>query len=543
MARVAINYRGCAAVIGLVLVALVLTFHRLGAADVCGANEAIEGLFVQQMVEYDTLLFPVANGNEPMYKPPLFHWTATAIARALGAHLVTAEILRAPSALYAIAGVALTTAFAMGLLDLSGAILAGLVLLSSYQYVSEGRIGRVDMALAFFEALALFSFVWWLPENALASDARSNSRADDHRTAWRYLFAAALGLAVLAKGPVGAILPLFAIGVFVILERRRQDLLRIFSPGSAALAIVLGASWYVACAIGRRYGFLNRQIGSENFGRFFGSLGVMAPTYYLKPILLNSAPASLIAPIAVIAALRVRRNQSSPDVAATDSAQRTRTSVRLFAIFWIVTVGFFTIAAYKRRAYLLPLWPPTAVLIAWWLGHIAATRYGEIVRKAAFVVFGALVIFNFIYLPRKQVRDCAGDQVREIAAQINRAVARDELLFIWGVDQGPAPLLFYLDRQVPVLRGKLDDAPPGYVLVPAEMWLRHRSEAPELEPVLTAGSGSQAFILLRRGKLYGAVESAPKSFRGDRYSAYRCAERIAPCPVSVEASAVRSCSS
>jgi 4-amino-4-deoxy-L-arabinose transferase-like glycosyltransferase len=543
MARNAINSRGCAAVIGLALIALALTFHRLGAADVCGANEAIEGLFVQQMVENDALLFPVANGNEPMYKPPLFHWTATAIARALGAGVVTPEILRAPSALYAGAGVALTAGFAIGLLDLSGALLAGLVLLGSYQYVSEGRIGRVDMALTFFEALALFSFLWWLPKNDRAAGARSESRAGDHRTAWRYLFAAALGLAVLAKGPVGAILPLFAIAVFMIVERRRQDLLQIFSPGSAMLAIGLGASWYVACAIGQRYGFLNRQIGSENFGRFFGSLGVMAPTYYLKPILLNSVPASLIAPLAVIAAVRVRENEISPDSASNNSARRRRAGVRLFAIFWIATVGFFSIAAYKRRAYLLPLWPPTAVLIAWWLGHLAVNRWGELVRKAAFVVFGGLVVFNFIYLPRKQVRDCAADQVREIAAQINRAVARDELLFMWGVDQGPAPLLFYLDRQVPVLRGKLDDAPPGYVLVPADMWLRHRNEAPELEPVLTAGSGPQTLILLRRGKLYGAVESAPMSFGEDLDSDYRCAERIALCPVRVEASAVRSCSS
>ena len=39
-------------------------------------------------------------------------------------------------------------------------------------------------------------------------------------------------------------------------------------------------------------------------------------------------------------------------------------AVRLFAIFWLVTVVFFELSAFKRRAYLLPLWPASAVLLS-----------------------------------------------------------------------------------------------------------------------------------------------------------------------------------
>ena len=502
--RIPINSGGLVAVSGLALLALILTLYRLGAADVCGANEAIEGLFVQQMVEHGALLFPLANGSDPMYKPPLFHWTATALAHLLGIHSVTAFSLRLPSAVYASAGVALTVWFALSRLDLQGAVLAGLILLSSYQYVSEGRIGRVDMALTFFEALAVFSFLWWMPAKDLASGNAPVERVRDNRAALRYLFASALGLAVLAKGPVGAMLPMLAIAVFILWERRWHDIKELFSPGSAMLAFGLASSWYLACLFGRRFGFLNRQIGSENFGRFFGTLGAMAPTYYLKPILLNSFPASLLVPFAVIAALRVEKARA-PDGQGNGAGPQARDTVRLLAIFWIVTVGFFSLAAYKRRAYLLPLWPSAAVLTACWLGRLAAWRWGRIARNAAFAVFGALIIFNLVYIPSKQVRDCASDPVREIAAQINRAVARDEPLFSYGLGDTPAPLLFYLDREVPPLHGRLDDAPPGYVIVPADLWASHRREAPGLEPVLTAGSGPHALILLRRGKLYAAL--------------------------------------
>src|SRR5216684_2862500 len=120
-----------------------LSIHRLDAADVCGANEAVEGVFLQQMVEHGALLFPVENGRAPMYKPPLFHWTATALDRAAGIKKVTSFNLRITSALYATAGALLTMVFAYSVLGPSAAVLSGLILAASYQFIEEARIGRV----------------------------------------------------------------------------------------------------------------------------------------------------------------------------------------------------------------------------------------------------------------------------------------------------------------------------------------------------------------------------------------------------------------
>ncbi len=117
---------------------------------------------MQQMVEHGKLLFPLENGRVPMYKPPLFHWTATAIDRVSGAKKVTAFNLRLPSALYAVAGVIVTMLLAYDLLGLEAAVLAGLTLAGAFQYITLGRFGRVDMTLAFYEALSLFAFFWWI---------------------------------------------------------------------------------------------------------------------------------------------------------------------------------------------------------------------------------------------------------------------------------------------------------------------------------------------------------------------------------------------
>jgi 4-amino-4-deoxy-L-arabinose transferase-like glycosyltransferase len=582
-----------------VALAAVTMLHRLGAADVCGSNEAVEAVFLQQMVEHDALLFPLENGRSPMYKPPLFHWTAVAIDRLAGVTKVTAFNLRLPAALYAIAGVILTIAFASTILSAPGGMLAGLILTASYQYLENARIGRVDMTLCFFETLALFAFARWsVPTDiagttareprALATDSDADARGPGYL---RYLIAVALGLAVLAKGPVGALLPGLAIAIFLVAEGRFSDVRRLATPGPVLLTLALASSWYLACLFGRRYGFLDRQISSENFGRFFGSLGAMAPWYYLKPILLNSAPLSLIVPFAVFAALRtywrptafkrpsgladapsqdldddlegdhsfhsekgpgrslqsgsssVRKEpkaaepnsparsggsrpaqnpislwmalrmmflptMDTPDVRSADpdpagaQSLRALATIRLFAIFWVVTVLFFTVAAYKRRAYLLPLWPASAVTLSWWLTSIAHSRNGRFLRATVAASCAVLIAINFFYLPRREVRECAGDSMREAAAQINRVVGPTEPLYLFQFEDEPAPLLFYLDRTAPRIAGKLGDAPPGYVITTAEAWRRLKPQALDLQPVFESSSGRPRIVLLRHGKAY-----------------------------------------
>ncbi|MGH7987921.1 MAG: ArnT family glycosyltransferase [Candidatus Binataceae bacterium] len=538
-----------------------LTLHRLGAADVCGANEAVEGVFLQQMVEHGAILFPLENGRAPMYKPPLFHWTATALDRLAGIDRVTAFNLRLPSALYAIGGVILTIGFATSFLGASGGALAGLLLAASYQYVSQGRIGRVDMTLCFFETLALFVFMWWYAPRAAAQrrgePARgsegANLQTETRGDVWmRYALAAALGLGVLAKGPVGALIPGLAIAVFLVVEKRLRELRRLITPGPLILGLALASSWYLACFMARRYGFLDRQLESENFGRFFGTLGSMKPWYYVMPILLNSAPFSLFVPIAIFAAIRTywrpgpllfargsgerprkdfslkeeknssfRVDPSTPlrfarddrrgrhDAPADASGQahtmwRAHAAARLLAIFWIVTVVFFTLAAYKRRAYLLPLWPASAVVLAWWLQALTHQRWGRVLRGAAVGVAATLIVGFFLYLPSREIRACGNDSFRVPAGQINRVVGRDEPLYLYGLFDEPAPLLFYLDREAPRIGGKLGDAPPGYVIVPVPVWRRRKEQALDLTPVYRSAVGKPPVVLLRHGPAYAS---------------------------------------
>jgi|SRR5215469_6684709 len=489
------------AIAALAIIVAVLVLQRLGRADVCSDGEAVAGMFMQQMVEHGQTWFPLANGSIPMSTtPPLFHLTALAIDRALGSTHVTATNLRLPSAIYAIATATLTMLFAASALGLEAGVLAGLTLAGSYQFIRLARVGSADMTLTFFEALALFSFWWWM-----RARERHAPIPGDAGRGFLYLFAIALGLAVLAKGPVGALIAIAAIIIFMIAEGRARLILAMFDPGVIIVGLAIASSWYLACYFSGRSALLAHQLEVANVGRFVGAMGSMPPWFYVTPILLNSVPFSLLVPIAVVSALRSGRRQPAGEVKPDGpDHERAGQCVRLCAIFWMVTVLLFSFAAYKRKEYLLPLWPASAVMLAWWLLTIPP-HHSMRVAATAFTATGAvLIVFNFVHIPHIESASCEADSYRPVGEEVARVVEPDAPIYLFGFTDEPAPLVFYLDRGAHLLEGRLGDAPPGYVLVPESIWQQNQGTALDLEPVLTSEHGSHRLVLLRHGKSYAS---------------------------------------
>jgi len=465
---------------------LLLTLYKLGSCGICKGNEAVEAIFIQQMVEHGKVFFPAVNGGSPMYKPPMFHWTATALDRLFGLNKVTPFNFRLPAALYTTAGVALTMAFAYGILSIDGAILSGLTLLAAHQYIRLGRMGRVDMTLTFFETLALFAFWWWFDRTERVEGSNRSSGA------MIYLAAAAAGLAVLSKGPVGALLPGLSIAIFLIAEGRLREVMRRIPAAAVPVALLIGAGWYIAGYLVAKHALLNRQLGSENFGRFFGTLGSSPPWFYLGPLLFSSLPPSLLVPAGVFAVFFARRESE------THGAGRVRGAIKLLAIFWLVTLAFYSLAAYKSRWYLLPMWPAAAVILAWWIKQMGL-RYGRRAIEGGFAVgCAAVAVFNLFFIPHQEARECVHYGYRTAAAEIRRLVGPSQPLYAAGfVDEDFAPLLFYLDRDAPFISVNLAAAPPGYIIVPAELWNAHGDDAKDFEVLMRSSEGRRKPVLLR----------------------------------------------
>ena len=142
----------------------------------------------------------------------------------------------------------------------------------------------------------------------------------------------------------------------------------------------------------------------------------------------------------------------------------------------------------------------STVVFSWWLTALARSRSGRILRTAVAATCAVIVVIISIYLPRREVRECAGDSLREAAAQINRVVGPSEPLYLFQFEDEPAPLLFYLNRTAPRIRGRLGDAPPGYVITTAEAWAHLKAAGARSRAGVESYSGRPRLVLLRRGK-------------------------------------------
>jgi 4-amino-4-deoxy-L-arabinose transferase-like glycosyltransferase len=186
--------------------------------------------------------------------------------------------------------------------------------------------------------------------------------------------------AVLTKGPVGIVLPLLVALAGAAATGGLRRARPLADPVGAALAGALVLGWYLLAWMEGGRDFLERQILHENVRRFLGGGDARAahaePFYYYgRAILGGFLPWTTLLPLAAIRAWRCRAPQDR------------------FLAAWIVAVlAFFSVAAGKRSAYLLPLFPPLAMLTGRALADAFASPPGRPRRWTAWGLAGIVAL-------------------------------------------------------------------------------------------------------------------------------------------------------
>jgi 4-amino-4-deoxy-L-arabinose transferase-like glycosyltransferase len=165
------------------------------------------------------------------------------------------------------------------------------------------------------------------------------------RRLWFYLFYAALGLGVLAKGPVAFLLPLISLFCFLWIRGARAEW-RTWCPEGIWVALAIALPWYIACTVVNGYEFIQVFIINHNFARFTSSIhGHQRPFYFYIPVLLL-----LTFPWTYLLIPAFRRHFARNE--------------QLIAWWAMVPFVFFSLAGSKLPGYILPIVPPIALLCA-----------------------------------------------------------------------------------------------------------------------------------------------------------------------------------
>ena len=311
-----------------------------------------EATVVWEIYHHGDWILPLRNGQIIPSKPPLFHWLGTLAALALGQ--LSEFSIRLPSAFLALLGVLLTYRVGAVLWGLEAGLLAGLTLATSFEWVRAATTARVDMTLTFFMVAAFFCF--W-------------SAYRRQRVGWVEAlgFFCLLGLAALAKGPIGALLPGLVIGVFLGIRRDIGFVRQLHPVTGGLLFVLIAGSWYALAVWQGGEAFFEKQIMKENVLRFVSSgsagAGHVHPFYYFIPnLLLGMAPWSFFFPPLFYFLYQCRQRWAEKNFT--------------YLIVWIVTIFlFYSASSSKRTVYILPIYPAIALLLgAWW----QELRRGEI---------------------------------------------------------------------------------------------------------------------------------------------------------------------
>ncbi|MCB0360386.1 MAG: hypothetical protein KDD44_12145, partial [Bdellovibrionales bacterium] len=254
------------------------------------------------------------------------------------------------------------------LLPVRFAIWTAPLLLTTYGFHRMGADGRVDMVFTgfFVAALCLVIRECWR-EQAYPSSF------GDRLSSWPWWCVGLLvGLAVLAKGPLGVGLAGLLAATLCIVHFGMRGLRLLLHPGWL-LAVMVPLPWYFQAAEQGGSQFLSRQLLFENIKRFVGGEGITAkgPLYYLGHLWSQSAP--WLALLLVGACLLLFRNRSALKAIWLEASSAERFLARSAVAWLIVGLVFFSLAEGKRRSYLLPLLP--ALTIAEIALVSAAARY------------------------------------------------------------------------------------------------------------------------------------------------------------------------
>ncbi|MDE6612781.1 MAG: glycosyltransferase family 39 protein [Muribaculaceae bacterium] len=307
----------------------------LGITLFYSKGEPREAIVAMSMLQSGDWILPLSYGQDMPYKPPFMAWIIASLAWLLNGGVVNEYIARLPSALAAIAmtmGGFVWTRRAAGT---RFAIIYAFVTACSFEVFRAASACRVDMILTACMVGALYIMY--------------NISEYEHRHKGRLYLAAIVLLtcATLTKGPVGALLPCFAFGIFRLL---RGDS---FAPtffrmlGLAVLAIALTSWWYVL-AWQRGGDDFYHLMYEENIDRL---LGKMSYESHVKPFWYNFV--TLIAGLLPWTLLLLATSFSLRRARFA----RLKAPGLLCAVVAVVVVGFFCIPASKRSVYLLPAYP------------------------------------------------------------------------------------------------------------------------------------------------------------------------------------------
>lgn len=302
---------------------------NLAVTDPVESNYALPA---KEMVISGDFVSPQIYGHAWFDKPIMIYVSIALCYKLFGINEFAA---RFPAALASALSVAFLCWFTLKLFKKQKiAVLSALVLATSLEFWILSRMVITDALLFLFTSVSLGLFYLGLSEGKI-----------------RYYVIAymAAGLSVLTKGPVGIVLPMLIIFVYLVVTRQWKLFRQLFLWRGLVIFLVVAGPWYLAMYQRHGLEFINTFLGLHNYVRATVSEHPQDNVFYYYLVLF---PFSMLPWSGLLFKALGSLRMKVPKHAG-------------FLAVWLgVIIVFYTLMATKYPTYVFPAMFPAAILIA-----------------------------------------------------------------------------------------------------------------------------------------------------------------------------------
>lgn len=327
-----------------------LFFIMLGDLALFVPDEGRYAEIAREMVTNHNYITPYLNGIKYFEKPVLFYWLEALMIHWQGADVFA---LRSINALLSLIGCLLTYATARKLYDRRTGFIASLILATSVLYFVMAHMISLDLPVTVFISTSLFCFLLGTSRLISTADYKVDTAHSAHQG---YFLTAAVfaAFAVLTKGLIGLLFPALVITTWIGFMNywRFIPYLPIFR--CVLIFMLIAAPWHIIVSL-KNPEFFHFYFIEQHFLRYTTlAIGHYQPAWFFIPcLILGLFPWIVFLP------------QAFYNLLQSGWKNRYTHHAEYFFLIWALVIFlFFSFSKSKLIPYILPIFPPLAILIA-----------------------------------------------------------------------------------------------------------------------------------------------------------------------------------
>jgi 4-amino-4-deoxy-L-arabinose transferase-like glycosyltransferase len=340
---------------------------QLGTRVVQNPDEGRYSNIAHNMLTSGNYVTPMLASTTFLQKPPMYYWLQASAIKVFG---YNSWSIRFWPALISVLGCLLVYFTVRVLFNRRTAWVASAILSTSILYYGAGHYADMDAEVAIFIVSSLLFF--------LLGVHRLGHKSAKWYFWLAYVFAA---ISFLTKGLIGIVFPAAIIGVWILLQNKWWLLLRIRLISGLVLFAIIIAPWLILVQQ-QNPGFLYTFFIQQQFLRFAASgfNNVQPFWFYIAIIAIGFGAWICFLPQTI--ALTIQKIKT----------KATEASYLLFLWIWIIFVFiFFSIPKSKMVGYILPMFPPLAIVLAYTIAECWQSTKLAITTKIS-AIYGFLFI-------------------------------------------------------------------------------------------------------------------------------------------------------